>query len=108
MSKSNSEHSKIKETDLVTSVVPLNKNVQPVYADQILQVALETNGVKLVLGYRVNNQVMNNAVVVLPMHVLFELQDTLKNFFSDKEMQKIILDSAANSVKILEDRFKQL
>lgn len=108
MSKSSNEHSTIKETEFVIGALPLNQNVQPIYADQILQVALETNGVKLVLGYRVNNQVVNNAVVILPMHVLFGLQDTLKNFFSDKEMQKIMLDSAGNSVKTLQERFSQL
>jgi len=107
MSKSSSEHSNIDNTQDTITPHPLNPNIQPIYADQILQVALEPNGAKLVLGYRVNNQVVNNAVVFLPMNVLFSLQDTLKDFFDNKEMQKIILNSAENSVKTLEERFNK-
>lgn len=108
MNKSKAENQAVQGTELVLGAIPLNPDVQPIYADQVLQVALETNAVKLVLGYRVNNQVVNNAVVVLPMPVMFALQDTLKNFFSNEEIQKVMLDSAENSVKVLQDRFKQL
>lgn len=106
MSKSDSKTQTIKETEFVMGPFPLNPSVNPIYADQILQVALETNTVKLVLGYRVNNQVVNNAVVVMPMPVMFALQDTLKDFFNNKEMQKVMLESAENAVKVLQDRFK--
>lgn len=85
----------------------LNPNLQPIYADHILQVAMETNSLKLVLGYRVNNEVVNNATVVMPMHVVLGLQDALNSFFSNQELQKAIIESAENSTKTLKERFKQ-
>lgn len=85
----------------------LNPNLQPIYADHILQVAMETNSLKLVLGYRVNNEVVNNATVVMPMHVVLGLQDALNGFFSNQELQKAIIESAENSTKTLKERFKQ-
>lgn len=85
----------------------LNPNVQPIYADHILQVAMETNALKLVLGYRVNNEVVNHATVVLPLNVVLALQDALGSLFSNPALQKAILDSAENSVKVLKDRFEK-
>ncbi|UUS61796.1 MULTISPECIES: hypothetical protein [unclassified Acinetobacter] len=85
----------------------LNPNLQPIYADHILQVAMETNGLKLVLGYRVNNEVVNNATVVMPMNVVLGLQDALNAFFSNPELQRAIVESAENSTKTLKERFKQ-
>ena len=85
----------------------LNPNLQPIYADHILQVAMETNGLKLVLGYRVNNEVVNNATVVMPMNVVLGLQDALNAFFSNPELQRAIVEGAENSTKTLKERFKQ-
>ena len=81
----------------------LNPNLQPIYADHILQVAMETNGLKLVLGYRVNNEVVNNATVVMPMNVVLGLQDALNAFFSNPELQRAIVESAENSTKTLKE-----
>ena len=89
-------------------VTILNPNLQPIYADHIIQVAMETNALKLVLGYRVNNEVVNNATVVLPMNVVLGLQDALDGFFSNPDLQKAIIESAENSVKVLKERFGQL
>lgn len=83
----------------------LNPNLQPIYADHILQIAMETNALKLVLGYRVNNEVLNNATVVLPMNVVLGLKDALDGFFANPELQKAIIESAENSVKDLKERF---
>ena len=88
-------------------VTVLNPNLQPIYADNIIQVAMETNALKLVLGYRVNNEVVNNATVVLPINVVLGLQDALNDFFSNPDLQKAILESAENSVKVLKERFEQ-
>lgn len=88
-------------------VTVLNPNLQPIYADNIIQVAMETNALKLVLGYRVNNEVVNNATVVLPIKVVLGLQDALNDFFSNPDLQKAILESAENSVKVLKERFEQ-
>ncbi len=88
------------------AVTIMNPNVQPIYADHILQVAMETNGLKLVLGYRVNNEIVNHATVVMPMNVVFGLQDALNGFFSNPELQKIILESAENSVNTLKERLQ--
>ena len=95
----------VQETTEVLTV--LNPNLQPIYADHILQVAMETNGLKLVLGYRVNNEVVNNATVVMPMNVVLGLQDALNAFFSNPELQRAIVESAENSTKTLKERFKQ-
>ncbi|EEY78938.1 hypothetical protein HMPREF0012_01807 [Acinetobacter calcoaceticus RUH2202] len=84
----------------------INPNVQPTYADHVLQVAMETNGLKLVLGYRVNNEVIHNATVVMPMNVVFGLQDALNGFFSNADFQKVILESSENSIKSLKERFE--
>ena len=108
MNKSNHGNIKAQEADTTLNPLTLNPNIQPIYSDQIIQVALETNGVKLILGYRVNNQVIQNGVVVLPINVLFGLQDTLKNFFSNKDMQKLMLESAENSIQELKVRFEQM
>jgi hypothetical protein len=88
-------------------VTILNPNLQPIYADNIIQVAMETNALKLVLGYRVNNEVVNNATVVLPINVVLGLQDALNDFFSNPDLQKAIIESAENSVKVLKGRFEQ-
>ena len=88
-------------------VTILNPNLQPIFADNIIQVAMETNALKLVLGYRVNNEVVNNATVVLPINVVLGLQDALNDFFSNPDLQKAILESAENSVKVLKERFEQ-
>lgn len=88
------------------AVAIMNPNVQPIYADHILQVAMETNGLKLVLGYRVNNEIVNHATVVMPMNVVLGLQDALNGFFSNPELQKVILESAENSVKTLKNRLQ--
>ncbi|GEM_PF-4777025 len=100
-----------KETKIIQEkqevVTILNPNLQPIYADHILQVAMETNALKLVLGYRVNNEVVNNATVVLPMNVVLGLKDALDGFFANPDLQKAILESAENSVKVLKDRFEK-
>ncbi|MDN5638163.1 MAG: hypothetical protein L0G48_08450 [Staphylococcus equorum] len=83
-----------------------NINLQPIYADHVIQVAMETNALKLVLGYRINNEIVNNAVVILPMNAVLGLQDALNGFFANPDLQKAILESAENSVKVLEERFK--
>jgi len=92
------------KNDLLTRI---NPNLQPTYADHVLQVAMETNGLKLVLGYRVNNEVIHNATVVMPMNVVFGLQDALNGFFSNTEFQKVILESSENSIKTLKERFEK-
>lgn len=94
----------IEETKQVVTVT--NPNVLPIYADHILQVAMETTGLKLVLGYRVNNEIINHATVVMPMSVVLSLQDALNGFFSDPELQKVILESAENAVKALKGRLQ--
>ncbi|WP_053579975.1 hypothetical protein [Acinetobacter sp. TTH0-4] len=88
-------------------VTLLNPNAQHIYADHILQVAMETNALKLVLGCRVNNEVVNNAVVILPMNVVLALQDALSGLFANPALQKAILESAENSVKVLKERFEK-
>ncbi|QTD63146.1 hypothetical protein J4G46_07205 [Acinetobacter towneri] len=88
-------------------VTLLNPNLQPIYADHVLQVAMEPNGLKLVLGYRVNNEVVNNATLVMPMNVVLGLQDALNNFFSNPDLQKMVVDSMENSVNILKKRFEE-
>ncbi len=96
----------IQENGKETTTI-LNPSVQPIYADHILQVAMEPNALKLVLGYRVNNQVVNNSTIVLPMHVVLALQDALDGIFSNPELQKAIIDGAENSVKVLKQRFEK-
>lgn len=88
------------------AVTIMNPNVQPIYADNILQVAMETNGLKLVLGYRVNNEIINHATVVMPMNVVLALNDALNGFFSNPELQKVILESAETSLKTLKERLQ--
>lgn len=88
------------------TVTTLNPHLQPIYADHIIKLAMDTNSLKMVLGYRVNNEVVNNATVVLPMNVLFKLQDALNGFFSDPNLQQAILESAEEYAKGLKDRFE--
>lgn len=85
----------------------LKPDLQPIYSDHIIQVAMETNGLKLVLGFRLNNEVVNNATIVLPMNVVLGLQDALNGFFSNQDLQKAVIESAENSVKSLKERFHQ-
>lgn len=95
----------IQENTEATTI--LNPNIQPIYADHILQVAMETNSLKLVLGFRVNNQVVNNATIVLPINVVLGLQDSLNNFFANPDLQKVIIESTENSAQVLKERFKR-
>ncbi|RYL22139.1 hypothetical protein [Acinetobacter piscicola] len=91
----------------VEATTNLNPNIQPIYADHILQIAMETNALKLVLGFRVNNQVVNNATIVLPMNVVIALQDSLNSFFANPDLQKVIIESAESSTQALKERFKR-
>ena len=91
----------------VETTTNLNPNIQPIYADHILQIAMETNALKLVLGFRVNNQVVNNATIVLPMNVVIALQDSLNSFFANPDLQKVIIESADSSTQALKERFKR-
>lgn len=84
----------------------LNSDLQPIYADHIIRLAMDTNSLKLVLGYRLNNEIINNATVVLPMDVLFKLQDALNSFFSDPKLQQAMLESTEEYGRSLKDRFK--
>lgn len=85
----------------------VNPNLHPIFADHIIQIAAEPNAVKLILGCRVNNQIINNAIVILPIDVVFSLQDALVNLFNNPDLQKIIIDTAENSTKALQNRFNQ-
>ncbi|QHI28998.1 hypothetical protein AhaeINNSZ174_05705 [Acinetobacter haemolyticus] len=101
------EQAKINQENDKEPTTILNPNVQPIYADHILQVAMEPNALKLVLGYRVNNQVINNSTIVLPMHVVLALQDALDGIFSNPELQKAIINGAEKSVQVLKKRFEK-
>ncbi len=83
----------------------LNPSIQPIYADHIMQVAMEPSTLKLVLGCRVNNQVVNNATIVLPLNVVLGLQDALKDMFSNPDIQQLILTDFEKNCNQLKERF---
>lgn len=104
MSKSDTRSS-LQEMNLVANT-QLNLGVQPIYADQVIQVAMENNAVKVLLGHRLNNIVVHTATIVLPTTAFLTLTDTLENIFDNKELQQKIIEDTEKSQKALKERFK--
>ncbi|MCI3877703.1 hypothetical protein [Acinetobacter higginsii] len=83
----------------------INENIPPIYADEILQLALETNNVKIVLGYRINERTIQSGVLVLPLTSIIGLRSSLNSFFASQEMKESVQNSMRKNIEALEHVF---
>ncbi|MDC4331859.1 hypothetical protein NQ649_12795 [Acinetobacter baumannii] len=94
--------------ETVTDVIntQFNPSLQPIYADQVFQIAIENNIVKLMLGHKVNqNTAVHSATVALPMSGLLSLIDTLNNIFDNPDFRNNYIQDVEKLTQDLKQRF---
>ncbi|EHU1490360.1 hypothetical protein NQ661_13260 [Acinetobacter baumannii] len=86
----------------------LNSNLQPLYADQVFQIAIENNVAKLLLGHKINqNSAVHTITLTLPMSGLLTLSDTLNKIFEDTNFQNNYVEDLEKHIVEVKNRFDQ-